>query len=339
MLPIALGTYPTAVQHLAALSAPGADLWVKRDDRTNAAYGGNKVRKLEIILARALAVGARRIVTVGAVGSHHVLATAYFGRQLGLDVEAVLFPQPRTGHAVEVLRAGLACGLRAFAARSMAAVPFMVGLRTVAGGRLVPPGGSNVDGASGYFHAARELAAQVRSGAMPEPDVCVVALGSGGTAAGLAAGFAFERMKTRVVGVCVVPLRRALGIVTTALARACARRFGERLSHARIRRCLTLDDRFLGRGYGHATQDGEAAMRSAHDRAGLLLDATYTAKAFACALWHVRARRAGCTLYWNTLSSAPMQPLLESAPPEGAVDPAVMALLLPDPSPRPSPRP
>jgi D-cysteine desulfhydrase len=327
VLPIALGHYPTAVEHIASLSAAGSDLWVKRDDQTHPVYGGNKVRKLEHLLARALAANARRLVTVGAVGSHHVLATAYFGRASGLAVEAVLFAQPRTAHVVEVLRAGLGLGLHAFAARSFAAIPVAVGLRVMAGSRLVPPGGSTVDGAMGYVQAARELATQVRRGAMPEPDVCVVASGSGGTAAGLAAGFAAERMKTRVVGVCVIPFARALGVMTHALARACVRRLGE--SPARLGDRLTFDDRFVGPGYGYPTGDGEAALRDARSHTTLSLDPTYTAKAFACALWHVRARRGHCILYWNTLSSSAMDPLLEGAPAEVALDPRLRSLLRP----------
>jgi hypothetical protein len=70
-----------------------------------------------------------------------------------------------------------------------------------------------------------------------------------------------------------------------------------------------MDVRFLGAGYGHATAEGESATRDAR-AVGLSLDPTYTAKAFACALWWVRARRAPRVLYWHTLSSAPMAPLL-----------------------------
>src|SRR5215472_6673366 len=98
-----LGSYPTPLEPLEALSRPGCSLWIKRDDLTNPLYGGNKVRKLERLLADAKQRGAQRILTVGAVGSHHVLATAVFGRRAGFEVEAVLVPQPRTAHAVDDL--------------------------------------------------------------------------------------------------------------------------------------------------------------------------------------------------------------------------------------------
>ena len=90
---------------------------------------------------------------------------------------------------------------------------------------------------------------------------------------------------------------------------------------------MTMDVRFLGAGYGHATPEGAAATRLAREHAGIDLDPTYTAKAFAGALWQVRARRAEHVLYWHTLSSAPMGPLLEGAPGPGALTPALRRLV------------
>jgi D-cysteine desulfhydrase len=316
---------------------------VKRDDLTHEVYGGNKVRKLEYILAAARARGARTIVTVGAAGSHHVLATTYFGVAAGLRVEAVLVPQPTTKHALEVLRADIALGCRAFPAASWAAVPMAVARRVAAGATPVTVGGSSPTGSMGYVQAARELAAQVRAGDLPEPDVCVVALGSGGTAAGLAAGFEAEGMRTRVVGVCVSSppwlLRMVSLFLARALTRACVRR-GEmsrdRATLAAMRARLAMDTRFLGPGYGVATPEGDEATRFALDAAGLVLDPTYTAKAFASALSHARAASAANganvanvarVLYWHTLSSAPLEPLLTGGPDEDALDPKLRALL------------
>lgn len=328
MRSLPLGRYPTPVERVDGLSTAHAELWVKRDDRTNDVYGGNKVRKLEWLLADARARGAKRIVTVGAAGSHHVLATTYFGRREGFEVEALLVPQPRTDHVVEVLRAGIALGLHAVPVRSWASAALAMAYRratTGKGTRFIPVGGSSVVGAMGYVVAARELAAQVRAGAMPEPDYCVVALGSGGTAAGLAAGLAAEGMKTRVVGVCVSDPLWALRFLSLRLARACARRITSPPGVRSAR--LSTDPRFIGRGYGHGTPEGDDATRDA-GAAGLALDPTYTAKAFASALWHVRARRGRVILYWHTLSSAPMQPLLEGAPKEGELAPRLRVLFL-----------
>ncbi len=329
---LSFGRYPTPVHRIAALSARGCDLWVKRDDLTHEVYGGNKVRKLEYLLGEARAAGATRLVTVGAAGSHHVLATTYFGKVAGFAVEAILVSQPRTEHAVEVLRASLALGVRAFPARSWGAASWTLARRVASGSRFIPVGGSNVTGTMGYLDAARELASQVRAGAMPEPDVCVVALGSGGTAAGLAAGFSQARMKTRVVGVCVSRPQALSRVLAIQLARGCARRASIDPAEASSRRRLAFDTRFLGVGYGHATQAGDEATRDAWEGAGLALDPTYTAKTFAAALWQVRARREPVVLYWHTLSSAPIRPLLNGAEYEPSHDAPLKALFGPPPS-------
>jgi D-cysteine desulfhydrase len=168
----------------------------------------------------------------------------------------------------------------------------------------------------GYVEAGRELAKQIREGVLPEPDVCVVALGSGGTAAGLAAGFAAEGLATRVVGVCVSTPPWVLRRAASHLAHACVRRgAGGGRGDPRplaLTLTLTMDARFLGAGYGHRTLEGDDATALAHAHAGLVLDPTYTAKTFAAALWFVRARQAANVLYWHTLSSAPMAPLWAS---------------------------
>ncbi len=279
--PLLLGRYPTPVHRIAPLSTPQCDLWVKRDDLTHQVYGGNKVRKLEGVLAQVIASGAKRIVTIGAAGSHHVLATTYFGTRAGLQVEAVLVSQPRTDHVVEVLRAGVGLGLRAFPVASWATAPAVFALRVLSGARPVAAGGSSVCGSMGYV---------------------------------------------RVVGVCVLRPVWLLRLRLIRLARACARRAG--LGSAALTKTrITVDDRFVGKGYGWPARDADEAAREAYEAAGLLLDPTYTAKAFAAALWQVRARRAPCVLYWHTLSSAPMAPLLTGSPSEAALAPALSRLL------------
>jgi 1-aminocyclopropane-1-carboxylate deaminase/D-cysteine desulfhydrase-like pyridoxal-dependent ACC family enzyme len=320
-----LGRYPTPVELIAPLSDARGELWIKRDDLTHPVYGGNKVRKLERLLAAVprAGVGERpRIVTMGAVGSHHVLATAYFGARSNMAVEAVLFPQPATAHVAEVLRADSALGARLFSAPSVPVAAIGTAVRAWGGAHLVPPGGSNVTGALGYVEAAFELEAQIRRGVLPEPDLCVVALGSGGTAAGLAAGFGAAGLKTRVVGACILQPTWLAGMTARALGRACLRRLG---SPASLAGRLRVDARFVGRGYGHATPEGDEATALAAAHAGLPLDPTYTAKAFACALRHLQegsGQGRTTVLYWHTLSSAPMAPLLAGAPEVPLLEPA-----------------
>jgi 1-aminocyclopropane-1-carboxylate deaminase/D-cysteine desulfhydrase-like pyridoxal-dependent ACC family enzyme len=305
---------------------------VKRDDLTGEPYGGNKVRKLEYILADARARGATRLVTVGAVGSHHVLATTLYGESAGFTVEAALMPQPRTEHVVEVLRAGLGHGMRPLAAGSYAAVVAKLIPRVVGrGAYFVTVGGSSPRGSLGYVDAARELAAQVRAGEMPEPDLVVVALGSGGTAGGLAAGLELEGLRSRVVGVVVAEPAWFVALRARRLARACLRLAGgRRPARGWLDARLEIDRAWLGLGYGFTTEAGTRAMQAA-EGVGLVLDPTYTAKTFAAALDRVERLRDApapkTVLYWHTLSSAPMAPLLAGAPEEVAVPAAVRRLL------------
>ncbi|MBX3229180.1 MAG: pyridoxal-phosphate dependent enzyme [Labilithrix sp.] len=289
-----LGTYPTPIE-------PAGNLWIKRDDQIAPAYGGNKVRKLERLLDDARRRDAKRLVTIGAAGSHQIVATAIYGAAQRFEVEAVVVAQPASDHAKKNLRVALAHGLRPIVATSWAAAPSLVTSLVRRDAYLIPLGGSNALGTLGFVDAAKELAAQIEAGAMPEPDVIVVPLGSGGTAAGLAIGLEAAGLRARVAGVAISsPLRlveelaRRMVRKTAPLAGVDARRALER---------LVFDRRWLGRGYGYSTRDAERAIAEAA-RHGLTLDATYTAKAYAAAL--ERANEGARVLYWHTLSSAPL---------------------------------
>jgi 1-aminocyclopropane-1-carboxylate deaminase/D-cysteine desulfhydrase-like pyridoxal-dependent ACC family enzyme len=320
---ILLGDYPTPVEPLPTFGRPGTELWVKRDDLTAPRYGGNKVRKLEYVLGDARARGMTELLTAGAVGSHHVLATALYGKEHGFAVRAVLVPQPPSEHALANVRALVGLGAEIFPSPE-ALAPLAVGRRLRRGTYFVQLGGSSVLGAMGYVAGARELAAQVRAGQAPAPDLVVVTLGSGGTAAGLAAGFALEGMATRVLGVSVAGPPSAIAWYTHHLARACVRQAGGDVSRRDIAARLTTTSRWLGRGYGYPTEEGARATALA-EGAGLTLDATYTAKTFAATLDVVASGREKVVLFWHTLSSASLAPLLVAAP--ASLPPQIAALL------------
>jgi 1-aminocyclopropane-1-carboxylate deaminase/D-cysteine desulfhydrase-like pyridoxal-dependent ACC family enzyme len=298
------------------LCTPHAELWIKNDGPTAEPYGGNKVRKLELILGRALERSARRIVTTGAGGSHHVLATAVYARRAKIPVLAVLCPQPWTEHAEQTLRASLAAGIEPVAVRSMAEVPLGVARVLRRGDYVVPAGGSNVEGTLGYVKAVRELLTQIQSGLLPEPDLIVAALGSGGTVAGILAGVLREGLRSRVVGVDVAVAPRLARATTLALGRWATARDRGSAGWLRLSAALEVDGTELGAGYGHATAAGERATELAA-RVGLTLDPTYTAKTFARVLRELARPHPGAplrVLYWHTLSSHSLAPLLEGAP-------------------------
>lgn len=322
---VAVGELPTPVERLVEASRDtGADLWCKRDDLTALPYGGNKVRKLEWLIGEARARGCGAIVTTGAIGSHHVLATALYGRAHGLEVHAVMLPQPWTDHVETQLRADLKAGARLYPARSylevaarMALVSARLRARGV-GAHVVGPGGSSPVGALGYVEAGLELAAQVDAGALPEPDAVYVAAGSGGTAAGLAVGLAAAGLTTRVVAVRVIDrlaINRALLSRLVRKTTASLRRLDPRFPAVapEAMRNLVIDASQLGSGYGASTPESEAATAAAAAD-GLVLDPTYTAKAFAAALADARAGKARRPLFWQTLSSAPLDVLAAGAP-------------------------
>ena len=292
-----LGAYPTPVRDV---TVGDTRLAVKCDDATSPLYGGNKVRKLEYVLARARERKKTRLLTVGAVGSHHVLATAIHGRASGFRVHAILVPQPWTPHAEKNLRAGLLHGLTAEAAwepslylRVLAAMD--------ADTEYIPLGGSSVTGSLGYVDAAHELAAQISRGELAEPDEIVVALGSGGTVAGLLVGLEQERLSTKVVGVSIAKPVFVVRALCVRLTRKLARARGVDPEHALSR--LFIDSTSVGAGYGHETQEGRRAAELAA-AIGVTVDPTYTAKALASAIARARAEARRRVLFWNTLSSA-----------------------------------
>lgn len=315
-----LGCYPTPVQRIGAL-------WVKRDDLASELYGGNKVRKLELLLGAARDAGKTRILTMGAAGSHQVVATAIYGAREGFTVEAVLVEQPASPHAERNLRVALAHGLVATACPAWSLAPAYVAARWRHEPYFIPLGGSNVLGSLGFVDAAHELAAQVRAGELPEPDVVVVAMGSGGTVAGLAAGFEQAGLRTRVLGVAIAPPTPVLRHLARRLAQKTAKGAGLPVAGGlRAAARIDVEGTWMGRGYGHPTEEGANAIEVARE-AGLTLDPTYTAKAFACALDVARRGVRRDILYWHTLSTSPLEPLLGAAAAEAPL-PSSLARLL-----------
>lgn len=317
-LPVAdLARLPTPVESAPDLGAAlGADLWLKRDDRSGEVYGGNKVRKLELLLGRALADGRRVVATTGAYGSHHVLATCVYGRTLGLEVAAVLCPQPTTEHVLDNLRAAHGQGARLIPVPTCpAAGPRLVYESVRRRAMLIPPGGSSPLGALAYVGAAFELAEQIERGECPPPARIFAALGSSGTLAGLALGAVLAGLRAEVVGVRVTPRAAANELTVSALATRASLLLHRLAPEAPLvvlppSSFRVLHDQY-GEGYGHATAAGARLTELAADLAGLGLDPTYTAKAFAGLEADVTRRplEAGPALFWSTLSGAPLEPL------------------------------
>jgi D-cysteine desulfhydrase len=300
---LTLGETPTPVRPLTGL---GDDLWMKDEAQFGTLWGGNKVRKLQWTLADAQRRGRRTIVTVGALGTNHGLATALYGRAQGFDVALALVDQPLDDHVRAQLARLEASGARLHRTRGPArtvlrALPILARASRF---YYLPVGGSSPLGCLGYVDAALELGRQVEAGELPEPSHAVVAIGSGGTAAGLVAGLPLAGLATRVVGVAVYGKRTPSARRILRLARGARALIGARPGPLAP---FDLRTEWLGPGYGHRTPEAEAATELARERADLELDPVYTSKTVA-ALLAMKADGAldpGPVLYWHTYGPRP----------------------------------
>lgn len=301
---------PTPVERLRGQKG---ELWVKRDDLSSNLYGGNKTRKLEFILADAIARNRDPVVTFGGIGTNHGVATAVFCRELGLGCRVLLFDQPVT----DTVRRNLLL-MHAFGAslEYTASLPRTL-LRYYGRERLRRPGayflfagGSNVLGCAAFVSAALELKAQIDRGELDEPAEIVCPAGSTATLAGLTLGCALAGLDTTVTGVRVSPARvgpfPACTEATVASLMERTRRYLRSLTDA-LPAALPprprLDERYFGEGYGVPTRAGKEAMKALPADSGLVLEPTYTAKTFAAVLDAGR-RRTGPVLYWHTYNGA-----------------------------------
>lgn len=311
-----LGDFPTPVQETDLTAATtGTRLFIKRDDLASARYGGNKVRKLEFLLAEAGLDQRNTLITLGGIGSNHALAVAIHGSALGFSVDLALYHQPVTPAVRTNLGAFLAAGARLSYAgsthRAFIQAAELFRRRRAQGLRpfFIMVGGSSRLGCVGYVNAAFELAEQVRAGLLPEPDVIFVPLGTCGTAAGLIAGLKAAGLNSRVAAVRVADPFPANAMVLRAMAQdvldylhALDRTVPARRIESREFEVFTG---YLGDGYGYPTAEGEAAV--AVGAPLLQLETTYTGKSFAACLAFCRARDRGTNvLFWNTYNSAPI---------------------------------
>jgi D-cysteine desulfhydrase len=320
-----ISTTPIAALPLAGL--PDGLLHVKRDERSSPLYGGNKPRKLEWILGEALARGTRHLVTTGGLGTHHGLATCILARSAGLRTSVVMVRQPVTAEVQHTLLLHAAWGAQLYWGRNIpgtaAQVLRALALATARGERplLVPPGGSSAAGQLGFVSAGLELAEQVRAGLLPEPAELYVAVGTGGTLAGLLAGLSLAGLRTRLVGVLVTDILPPSPRKLARMARAALERL--RLPLTAPRELAESDFEFvrsqLGAGYGAATEAARAAVEQAAGL-GLRLETTYTGKCLAALIQRAHAQPpAGPVLFWNTFNAVDVE---KSAP--APLDPAAL---------------
>ena len=273
----------------------GPRLFVKRDDCTGLAGGGNKTRKLEYLIADALREGADTVITQGATQSNHARQTAAAAAIHGLRCLVIL--EDRTGFADEEYRGSGnvfldellgAQVLRAPGGADMDAAMATAADELRAAGRrpyIIPGGGSNPVGALGYVQCAMEMVQQANERGL-KIDCIVHGTGSSGTQAGLVAGLEAMRADVPVLGISVRARAEPQIDKVHGLAIATAARLapGAEVRRDRVR----VDDRFVGQGYGLPTEGMVEALRMAARTEGLLLDPVYSGKAMAGLIQLVR---------------------------------------------------
>ena len=307
---VSIAHLPTPLEPLPRLTAQlgGPELWIKRDDQTGLATGGNKARKLEYLVADALAQGADTLITAGAAQSNHARQTAAAAAKFGLACVLVLRgEQPPQVQGNLLLDQLLGAEVVWAGDRPLAEVMEQVAEKVRGAGRRpygVPYGGSNPIGASGYVAAMEELLAQCVERGL-HFDHIVLASSSGGTQAGLAVGARALEYTGRVLGVSVDPQAGALRRRLADLATATAGHLGLALTFAP--EDFAVDDGYLGRGYGVVGELEREAMHTLARTEGVLLDPVYTGRAFGGLLDLIRQgafRPDERVLFWHTGGTA-----------------------------------
>jgi 1-aminocyclopropane-1-carboxylate deaminase/D-cysteine desulfhydrase-like pyridoxal-dependent ACC family enzyme len=300
---------PTPVEEMTRLRGAlggGPRLLVKRDDAIGFAFGGNKVRKMRLVAADALARQADTLITCGGVQSNHARVTAAAAARLGLRCILVANgAAPARPTANALLARLLGAEIRYVQTREARAIEMeAAAAEERSAGRepyVIPVGASTPLGAAAYVHALTELLEQI-----DPPDVIVHSTSSGGTQAGLVAGCALAGIRTRVIGVSAdesaatlaAEVRRILSGLADLIVPG-----SDAHARALAGAAVEVDDRFVGDGYGLPTPQSREAIDLLASTEALFLDPTYTAKAMAGLLAGLRAgelEAAETVVFWHT---------------------------------------
>jgi L-cysteate sulfo-lyase len=287
---VRLAHLPTPLEPMTRLSARlgGPTLWIKRDDCTGLATGGNKTRKLEYLAADALQKGADTLITLGALQSNHARQTAAAAARLGL--KCVLVLEERVSQPTEAYRHNGNVLLDRLLGATLKYVPRDSSMTAAAemaaedvrraGGRpyVIPGGGSNAVGTLGYVGCAYEIMQQATELGL-RVDRVVHATGSSGTQAGLIAGFDGMRSGVRVLGITV-------GRPRENQEKNVGRLLDETWAHLGLkgsapRDNIEADDGYFGEAYGIPTLGMKEAVALLAETEGVLLDPVYSGKAMA----------------------------------------------------------
>lgn len=297
---------PTTIDKMDRLSKhlAGPELLIKRDDQTGLALGGNKARKLEFLMADAKAQGCDHLITSGGPQSNHCRQTAAAAARLGLSCSLVLRgsePPKLTGNLL--LNNLLGAHMRWADETPLSEVIQEVADEVKSMGRhpyVVPLGGSNVMGATGFVLAMHELMKQFTQDNI-RVDFIVLASSSGGTQAGMVLGAKVYGFHGRILGISIDKSAEELKTQVAALSTATATHLG--LETLSVVGDVEVNDDYISPGYGILTDVERDAIRMVAELEGILLDPVYTGRAMGGLIDLIRwgaFTRSQRVLFWHT---------------------------------------
>ena len=301
---------PTPIHRLERLSKQlnGPDLYIKRDDETGLATGGNKTRKLEFLVAEALSQGCDHLVTTGAPQSNHCRQTAAAAASSGLGCTLVLRgEEPPTFTGNILLDKLLGAHIYWAGERPCSEVMAQVIIELQSMGRkpyAIPLGGSNVLGATSYVWAMKELTEQLETQRI-NVDFIVFASSSGGTHAGLVLGAEIYGFSGQILGISVDHPAAVVQTQVAALATATATHLG--LGQLSVANRVDVNDDYLGGGYAIVGETEREAIQMVAQMEGILLDPVYTGRAMGGLIDLIRwgaFTRGQSVLFWHTGGTA-----------------------------------
>ncbi|MCK5146245.1 pyridoxal-phosphate dependent enzyme [bacterium] len=314
---IHLGIFPTPVIKLSDLgkSLTFQNLYMKCDNISAIQYGGNKIRKLEFLLADALKHHKKSVLTFGAVGSNHALATSLYARKLGIHPIVHLYPQPVSDKVCQTLRHHILNKTEIHQYSDYSNIKNRTRYRILCelfkrGKKpaIIPSGGTTALGACGFVSAAFELKEQIEQDLLPKPDVIFLPLGTMGTAAGLAVGLKAAGLKTKIHAVRVVPDTMANNDTFANLYRQIVQFLNKTdpsFPSVQLENEVYIDNNEYGDGYAEPTESGIQAVELIKDIHEIHLETTYTGKALAALISNTKKLKTKTILFWNTYNSQP----------------------------------
>jgi D-cysteine desulfhydrase family pyridoxal phosphate-dependent enzyme len=316
---VQLGHFPTPIERLERLSRHlnGPEIYIKRDDQTGLGTGGNKTRKLEFVLAEAVAQGCHHMVTLGGPQSNHCRQTAAAAAKLGLACSVVLRGSPPPmplGNLLLDHLFGAQIHWSRKQTREEVADELVTGLRGLGVKTyLVPLGASTPLGALGYVLALQETLAQLKEKGI-EIDTIVLASSSAGTQAGLVAGAALLKFPGTILGISIDATAEDLGSRVRNLAAGACTLLGRPAGSAEVPLRVEVNADYLGAGYSIVGDLERNAIRTLARSEGILLDPVYTGRAFGGLLDLIARgefKRNQKILFWHTGGAAAMSAFAE----------------------------